>query len=134
MFTIINCLLFSTLTDFLLLQLTNCTSILKSIDTQNNGQFRAYYILFPEEYSTITKSIKTKLAEVSKQYPRAKLVQSKTRSAEEFANTVKSLLGENVAKSLAEEMCIKNNCVVFLAYGDRSHVVSDVKKQSKGVE
>lgn len=83
--------------------------------------------MFPEEYSILTKSIKTKVNEINKQYPRARLIQSKTYSSEEFVNSTQKLLGESVAIDLAREIGFKNECVVFLAYGDKSHAVSNMK-------
>lgn len=108
----------------LLLQLTNCTHIFKNIDNQSNTHFGAYYILFGEEYSILTKSIKTKLKNISKQYPGARFVQSKSSSANEFVNSIQKLVGESVAANLAKEMGFKKDSVVFLAYGDKSHAVS----------
>jgi aspartyl-tRNA synthetase len=108
-------------------QLQNCTEVLKlNSKLVTADDFGAYYLVFPNEYANLGKSLKESFTELSKQYPLAKLVQSKVATPKEFASKIGKLLGESVATKLCGQVDLGDDSVAFLAYGDKRHAVSAV--------
>jgi hypothetical protein len=107
--------------------LQNCTEVLKlNSKLVTADDFGAYCLVFPKEYANLGKSLKESFTELSKQYPLAKLVQSKVATPKEFASKIGKLVGESVATKLCGQVDLGDDSVVFLAYGDKRHAVSPV--------
>lgn len=102
----------------------DCTDIVATNASLKCENFGAYCIKFPPEYSSLTKSIKEALATLAKQYPLAKLVQSKVNTPADYVGKVGKLLTESVAEKLASKFNFTAGEIVFLAYGDKKEVVS----------
>lgn len=107
-----------------ILQLKNCTYAFNSRGTQITEDFGAYYLVFPDTHSFLTKSIKSKFADLGKQYPHAKFLQTKIMSSHQWNTSASKLFNDNLAETLAKQMNLPDNSTLFLAYGNKTHVVS----------
>ncbi|RZC32837.1 aspartate--tRNA ligase, mitochondrial, partial [Asbolus verrucosus] len=101
-------------------KLQNCTEIVKL----NNklvtvDDFGAYCVVFPKEYANLAKNVKENFAELSKQYPQVKLVQSKVPTAKDLVSKFGKFLTEPVAAKLNGQINLDDDSIIFLAYGDK---------------
>ncbi|KAF5298487.1 hypothetical protein FQR65_LT01266 [Abscondita terminalis] len=102
----------------------NCTSILnKNADIAAIENFGAFYLIFKEPYNYLPKSVKEKLKSLSKKYLGVKLVASKVTQVEDWTKKLSNLLSVDVAAELQRNISITDGCVVFVAYGNRIHVL-----------
>lgn len=102
------------------LQLKNCTYLLNGIkDT-------VYAIVFENQFNILTKSVKEDMEKLSKQYPKANLLQSKYIDEEQFNAKTSKFLKVSCANAntLREALDLKENYVVFIAFGDKKQAVT----------
>lgn len=84
--------------------------------------FGAYCIIFPKDLASLSKTIKVRLAEISKQYS-AKFVQYKVVTPNDFIAKHEKLLSKTVAAKLTGHLNLSEDCVLFLAFGDKLQAV-----------
>lgn len=83
----------------------------------------AYAIVFEDDLNILTKSLKEEFEKLSKQHPKAKFLQIKYHK-KDFAEKTKKYLDESASAALAKELHLKQNYVLFLAFGLKEEVVS----------
>ncbi|CAH1970648.1 unnamed protein product [Acanthoscelides obtectus] len=106
-------------------RIKNCTNVISSNKKLVTGdKFAAHYIMFPKEYANLSKQIKETVTSLSKNYPKAKLVQSKVASTKEWTNKISKLLTHQVAAEFVIESKMQDESVLFLAYGDKKEVLA----------
>lgn len=89
--------------------------------------FCASAIVFKKPLNALTVSLKTIYENMAKGYPDTKLVQARLAdNVEYWTKEVSKLLGEDVPKTLVEHLQLEGDKVLFLAYGDRKQVVSNI--------
>lgn len=64
------------------------------------------------------------MIEIASKYPGVKFVQSKINTTKEWINKISKLLSNDVSTKFIEENKIQDECVLFLAYGNKNEVVS----------
>lgn len=103
----------------------NCTEVLKLNENLiKSDDFGAYCVVFPKEYANLTKGMKENFEKISKQFPLVKLVQTKLPTPGDLVNKVGKLLSESVAKKLTSQLSLTDDCVLFLAFGNKKQTVS----------
>ncbi|KAK4880520.1 hypothetical protein RN001_008666 [Aquatica leii] len=102
----------------------NCTDILKkNTNLYSTVDFGAYYLIFKNPYNRLPKSVKNQLNLLTENYSETKFIQSNIINAAEWTTKMSNLLGSNIAAELQSNIPITDNSVVFLALGNRSHVL-----------
>lgn len=86
--------------------------------------FGGYFIIFPKEHANLSKQVKDLMMNLAKQYPKAKLVQSKVTTCKDWINKLGKLLTTQAATQFVEENKVQEESVIFMAYGDSEEVVS----------
>ncbi|CAH0556876.1 unnamed protein product [Brassicogethes aeneus] len=106
-------------------KLQNCTDIIKLNESIVNKtkDFGAYYLQFPKEYANLSKSVKDSMSQLAKKYPNVKLIQNKISNPKDWSSKVTKLLSDKVANRFIEECKLKEDSILFMAYGDKKEVL-----------
>lgn len=105
-------------------QLKKCTDLLKSNEKLNKtDNFGAYCLVFPKQYSSLTKTLKEQIAEKAAPFKSVKLVQNKVPTIREWVNKVGKLITPQIANQLSEELKLDEESIVFLCFGDKIETV-----------
>lgn len=105
-------------------QLHNCTNALKNNKNLDCHNFGAYFLVFPEPYVMLSKTVKEKFTKLAQKYPESKFIQNKVDNIAEWLTKLSRLLGDGVIEELKIAMQSYNNSAIFFAYGNRDEVVS----------
>lgn len=89
---------------------------------RKSEDFVGYVLVFPKKYDVLTKSIKEKMAALSRQFPGCRLMQTRFCNKEDFGSRVERACGGNLRGNFDFEA----DSVVFLAFGKKSDAVRSV--------
>lgn len=109
-------------------QIIDCTEIVKTNENLVKVEdFAAHAFVFKKPHNVLTVAIRNKYDDLAKTHPNTRLVLKRfENNIDHTIGELSKALGETIPKSLVETLGVESESVLFLAYGSRNQVVSNI--------